>query len=542
MDKLAIYLRLSLEDAEDKDESNSISSQRTLLLDYIRHNEELRGKEVSAFCDDGYSGTNMDRPGMQRLLKEIKENRVGCVIVKDMSRFSRDYIELGTYINQIFPFMGVRFIAVNDHYDSRDHAGSTAPIDTAFRTLLYDLYSKDISVKVKTSFENKCANGEYVFGQVPFGYEKSQEMKNVVVVNEREAGIVRYIFALALEGNGSTQIARILNEKGIPTKTQVRHPERIDKNGRVQAWDDVSVKKVLNNRFYLGEMAYGKTKRKYVGSKNGIALPKEEWKVIPGHHEPLVTLEDFEKVHFPSTPKRISYGQGRTSSDKICPLHKSAVSFRKRKKNPLVGKLFCGGCGYSIRYKPIGGKNKYRRFECRKHAILQIPECCTCFSADLLEETVLTMLNRELMVRGNAVKESQSLACFQKSYIAELEKKTAECQNRKKQLQVEEGILYERYALGTLQAALYRQKADSIKEQLSRLLAEEERYGKELEQVREEYSRTEEDMKQVIRYSHLEVLTQEVVDVFIKKVYVYKDKRVDIAWDFRESGKETEWG
>ncbi len=173
---------------------------------------------------------------------------------------------------------------------------------------------------------------------------------------------------------------------------------------------------------------------------------------------------------------------------------------------------------------------------------MQIPECCTCFSADLLEETVLTMLNRELMVRGNAVKESQSLACFQKSYIAELEKKTAECQNRKKQLQVEEGILYERYALGTLQAALYRQKADSIKEQLSRLLAEEERYGKELEQVREEYSRTEEDMKQVIRYSHLEVLTQEVVDVFIKKIYVYKDKRVDIVWDFRESGKETEWG
>ena len=521
MDKLAIYLRLSLEDAEDKGESNSISSQRTLLLDYIRHNEELRGKEVSEFCDDGYSGTSMDRPGMQRLLKEIKENRVGCVIVKDMSRFSRDYIELGTYMNQIFPFMGVRFIAVNDHYDSRDHAGSTAPIDTAFRTLLYDLYSKDISVKVKTSFENKCANGECAFGQVPFGYEKSQEMKNVVVVNEREAEIVRYIFALALEGKGSTQIARILNEKGIPTKTQMRHPERTDKNGRVQAWDYVSVKNVLNNRFYLGEMAYGKTKRKYVGSKNGIALPKEEWKVILGHHEPLVTLEDFEKV---------------------CPLHKSAASFRKRKKNPLVGKLFCGGCGYSISYKPIGGKNKFRRFECRKHAILQIPECCTCFSADLLEETVLTMLNKELMVRGNAVKESQSLTCFQKSYIAELEKKTTECRNRKKQLQVEEDILYESYALGTLQTALYRQKADSIKEQLSRLSAEEEGYGKELEQVREEYSRTEEDMKQVIRYSHLEVLTQEVVDVFIKKIYIYKDKRVDIEWNFHESGKETEWG
>ena len=139
MDKIAIYLRLSLEDMDDKDESNSITSQRTLLLDYIRGNGELQGKEVCEFSDDGYSGTSMDRPGMQRLLKEIRDNKIGCVIVKDMSRFSRDYIELGTYMNQIFPFMGVRFIAVNDHYDSRDHVGSTTPIDTAFQTLLYDL-------------------------------------------------------------------------------------------------------------------------------------------------------------------------------------------------------------------------------------------------------------------------------------------------------------------------------------------------------------------------------------------------------------------
>jgi len=148
--------------------------------------------------------------------------------------------ELGTYLSQIFPFLGVRFIAVNDHYDSRSHAGSTVPIDMAFQTLLYDLYSKDISVKGKTSFESKCAKGEYVFGQVPFGYEKSREVKNMVVVNEKEAKIVRYIFALALNGNGSTQIARILNEKGIPTKMQIRHPERADKDGRAQAWDNTS--------------------------------------------------------------------------------------------------------------------------------------------------------------------------------------------------------------------------------------------------------------------------------------------------------------
>ena len=265
-------------------------------------------------------------------------------------------------------------------------------------------------------------------------------------------------------------------------------------------------------------MAYGKTKQKHVGSKNGIAVPMEEWKVIPDHHEALITPEDHGKV---------------------CLFRKGVDTSRKREKHPLTGKLFCGGCGYSMNYKPIRGRNKYRRFECRKHAILKIPECCTYFSASLLEETVLTMLNRELMVRGNAAKESKSLISFQKSYITKLEREITECRSRKKQLQTEADALYESYAFGTLQAAAYRQKADSIKELLSRLSEEEERCIEDLEQVRDEYSRTEEDMKQVIRFSHLEVLTQEVVDIFIKKIYVYRDKRVEIEWNFSENGKET---
>ena len=519
MDKVAIYLRLSLEDADDKDESNSISRQRSVLLDYIRRNEELRGKEVSEFCDDGYSGTSMERPGMQRLLKEIRDNRIGCVLVKDLSRFSRDYIELGTYMNQIFPFMGVRLIAVNDHYDSRDYAGTAIPIDTAFQTLLYDLYSKDISVKVKASLENKCAGGEYVFGQVPFGYEKSREKKHTVVVNESEAEIVRYIFALAAEGNGSAQIARILNEKEIPTRMQMRRPGRADKTDRVQAWDYASVRAVLNNRFYLGEMTYGKTKRKYVGSKSGIALPAEEWKVIPGHHEALVTPEEYEKAR---------------------PFCKGADTYGKEKRNPLAGKLFCGGCGYSMVYKPVRGKNRYQRYECRKHAVLRIPECCTYFNAERLEEIVLIMLSRELMVRGNAAKEKKSLVSFRKSCIAGLEKRIAECKGRKKKLRAETDILYEGYAFGSVQAISYRQRADNIKEQISLLSAEEERYGAELEQFKGEYRGTEEDMIKTVRASCLKTLTREVADAFIKKIYVYKGKRIEIEWNFREDDRKTE--
>lgn len=518
MDKLAMYLRLSLEDKRDdsngnliQDESNSIGNQRKQILEYIHHNPELAECEVQEFSDDGYSGTNMERPGMQKLLKEVKANKIRCIIVKDMSRFSRDYIEIGTYLNQIFPFMGIRFISLNDHYDSREHHGSTIEIDTAFQTLLYDLYSKDVSVKVKTSFENKCANGEYVFGQVPFGYEKSREVKNTVIVNKKEAEIVRHIFFLAMQGKSSTQIAKQLYEEKIPTIRQIRKPGTEVQDGKLHTWSGQTIRTILNNRFYLGEMAYGKTVRKSVGSKSSMALPKKDWKVIPNHHEALISEEIFLQA---------SVFRPENSTK------------RNREKHPLTRKLYCGGCGYSLNYKPIQGKNRYRRFECRKHSLLQIPECCTYINADLLEETVLFMLNKELMLRGDAMKQKESLYSFQEAGIHTLKKKLSEYGQVKKQTQAEKDILYEKYALYKLPVKEYQRKAKELTERLSSLSISEEDAVKKLAGLEKEYQKAEKDMKQIIRYSHIEVLTQEVVDNFIKKVYAYRDKRVEIEWNF----------
>lgn len=511
MECLALYLRLSLEDEGEKDESNSISNQRKQIYEYIHHDSELSRYEAVEFSDDGYSGTNMNRPGMQKLLKEVKANKIQCIIVKDMSRFSRDYIEMGTYLNQIFPFMGIRFIAINDHYDSREHHGSTIEIDTAFQTLLYDLYSKDVSVKVKASFENKCANGEYVFGQAPFGYEKSKEVKNTVIVNEKEAEIVRYIFLLAMQSKTSTQIARQLYEENVPTIMQMRNPEKKYKDGKVHSWSAGAVRNILNNRFYLGEMAYGKSVRKSVGSQNGIAVPKEDWKVIRDHHEALISEEIYEQVSL--------FKPGYSTK-------------RNREKHPLIGKLYCGGCGYSLNYKPIRGKNRYRRFECRKHALLQIPECCTYMSADLLEETVLMMLNKELMLRGNAMKQKENLSLFQRAGIQSLKKKLEECRQEIKLVQAEKDILYEKYALRQLDGKEYQKRAGGLTERLSSLSIKKDEAAMKLAALESEYRKAEEDMKQIIRYSHIEVLTQEIVDTFIKKVYAYKDKRVEIEWNF----------
>ena len=515
MKVVAVYLRLSLEDERGMEagESNSISSQRILIRSFIRQDAELKEYEVKEFCDDGWSGTGMDRPGMNQLLAEVKKNRVQCIVVKDMSRFSRDYIEMGTYLDQIFPFMGVRFIALGDHYDSREHGGTTIGIDTAFQTLLYDLYSKDVSIKVKASFENKCASGEYVFGQVPFGYRKSTKERNTVIVEEKEAEVVRYIFSLAMQGKGSTEIAVQLQRQGIPTVTQMRRPDKKLGDGKKHAWSSQAVRNILNNRFYLGEMAYGKTVRKSVGSKNGIHIPKEEWKVIPDHHEALVTPEVFAQV------------------SKFKP---ELSTKRKREKNPLTGKLYCGGCGYAMVYKPLQGNNKYRRFECHKHSLLKIPECCIYFNADILEELVLAMISKELMMRGEAAGQEKSLHMFQKARIMEIRKKLENLHQERKQAQDSKEALYERYAAGGMTPEEYRREADGLDQQTDLLKRQIHDGEEEILKLEEECERLEADMKQVIRYSHMEKLTQKLVDTFVKKIYVYKDKMVKIEWNFRE--------
>ncbi len=536
MDVLAIYLRLSLEDrksGENKEsfrggmagcgedaqvcggqESNSISNQRMLLHSYIEQDEELKHLVRQEFCDDGWSGSSMDRPGMNSLLEEVKKNQISCIIVKDLSRFSRDYIELGTYLNQILPFMGVRLIAVADHYDSREHSGNTIELDTAFKTLLYDLYSKDLSVKIKASFENKCASGEYVFGQVPLGYEKSRDRKNEVIVNEKEAAVVRGIFSMACQGKSCVEIARILHENGVPLARQMRNLKPMRGDGSYGTWSGKNVRRILKNRFYIGEMSYGKSVREYVGSRKGKKVREEYWKVIPCHHEPLVTQEEFERAS--------CHGERHSMA-------------RKNDKHPLVGKLYCGGCGYAMVYKPARPYNKYRRFECCRHSVLKIPECCTYFSAEILEELVLSMINKELMLRGEAVRQAGGIAKFLKSGIDDAENTLKELCREKKRAEDSFGALYEKYAAGELTQDEYRTAADETENVKTALSKQARIYEEKLCQLKADQEKLGEDMRQAIRFSHMETLTQEMADIFIKKIYVYKDKRVEMEWNFKEN-------
>lgn len=512
MPVIAMYLRLSQRDIKNenaRDESNSISNQRTLIKEYIYNNTSLKNCDIIEFCDDGYSGTSMERPGMEKMLSEVKKNKIDCIIVKDLSRFSRDYIELGTYIDQVFPFMEVRFIAINDNYDSNSHNGSTADINTEFKALMYDLYSKDISVKVKTSLENKYSNGEYAYGQAPFGYQKSCTIRNTVEVNEKEAEVVRYIFSLAVQGKSSVQIAKQLYKEKIPSIQEMRG-RKTTYNGRKCTWSYSAVRKILNNRFYLGEMAYGKTTRKYAGSKSRVKVPEEEWKVIKCHHEPLVSVETFKSAAY----------TGQVHNKK----HKGV-------KHPLAGKLYCGGCHYTMSYKKAGKYSKYNYFWCRKHSLLQIQECCTWYDADILEEIILVMLKRELVLRADAKRLEENMVLFYKPCINKIKKQIENYKTGQKRAQAEEDLLYEKYALGKITREEYQYRKMKQEEKIYVLVLMEGKKQEELSDIEKKIN-TGGSMGHITNYLNLEKMSQDIADIFIKRIYVYKDKSIEIKWSF----------
>ena len=220
MKRIVIYLRLSKEDDLNRDESNSISNQRELIKRFIRKDKNLRQMEVVEIKDDGYTGKNMNRPGMQQLLELIRKRQVQVVIVKDMSRFSRDYLVLGQYTEQIFPFMGIRFIAINDNYDSDISDGGIAEIDVAFKAVLYDFYSEDISRKIKSTLAEKKRQGCFLNVYAPYGYRKDPADHHALIIEPEGAEIVRRIFREYLAGKSMYQIAKDLNRDGVDTPAQ----------------------------------------------------------------------------------------------------------------------------------------------------------------------------------------------------------------------------------------------------------------------------------------------------------------------------------
>lgn len=350
MNRIAIYLRLSEEDYKKTDESVSILNQRDYIRSYIENDNSLKDSEIEEYIDDGYSATNTNRPAFLRLIDDIKGGKVGTIIVKDMSRFSRDYILLGDYLSNILPFLKIRFIAINDNYDSLKEQGNGLDTDTQFKTLYYDLFSKELSEKVRSSVKQIKSQGKNINWAAPFGYIKDPEDKYHIIIDKKTAFIVKESFDLLLKGYSCIQIANIFNEKGYITRSERKEELKLsDYTGNLvtgskvkkRVWTNASISQITSNELYTGDYVYNKYRETKIGGRKRILLPEEEWKIIPNTHEAIISREVFDKVK--KIKEKRSFG-GYTGnkncsifSDKIfckeCGRHMSFRSDSRKKKN-----------------------------------------------------------------------------------------------------------------------------------------------------------------------------------------------------------------
>ena len=299
---IGIYLRLSLEDVDKrtnkaKDESNSIVAQRQLIQRHIEQNSYLSNLPKMEFCDDGFSGTNFERPDFQRMIDLIRAGEIHIAIVKDLSRFGRDYLEVGDYLEHIFPFLGVRMISINDHYDSEKYLGNTAGMDIAFRNLIYDYYSKDLSKKVKSAMRTKQRNGGYITC-CTYGYKVSPKNKHQMIIDPETAPIVRRIFTDVIAGKSTSQVARELNAEGIPTPQQYKGVARRKDSPSKALWTHNRILDMLKNIKYTGCMVNHTRESMVIRAKSQRRVPKEDWIYHENAHEAIVTTEEFYAIRY----------------------------------------------------------------------------------------------------------------------------------------------------------------------------------------------------------------------------------------------------
>ena len=364
----ALYVRLSVEDARKK-ESDSIGSQKALLERYMTERPYL--KLTAVYEDVNQSGTTFERPGFLAMMEAVKAGKISCIVVKDLSRFGRSYIEAGNYLENILPFFHVRFISVTDGYDSQNPDADDGLV-VPLKNLMHDVYARDISQKVRSGLAAKREKGEFSGCVAAYGYRKAGGGR--LAVDEEAAPVVRDMFRRARDGMGCARIAQTLNEAGIPSPGRYRYDKGILKAGRfagVRYWHKSAVRRILTNPVYLGHMVQGKTRSGLRGGGSSADVPREQWVVVRNTHEPLVSEDIFLAVQNMRTKRR--------------PSPKATLP---PPENPLKGLVFCGDCGRSMkrRKKPeANGPVPYSFI------------CAACEGAAKEERTLIGMDEAELL-------------------------------------------------------------------------------------------------------------------------------------------------
>lgn len=500
---IALYIRLSQEDTISK--SLSIENQRLLLNAYVKNMEEFHNSRVLEFVDNGYSGTNFERPDVQKLLELVKDNKVDCIIVKDFSRFGRNSIETGYFIEKVFPIFNTRFISISDKFDTKDLKEDIGGIDVAFKYLINEHYSKDLSKKIKSSFHTKMRNGTFKYAFCIYGYEKNVDGE--MIIDIEAAKIVKEIFDLSLQGDKNGTIAKKLNERNIITPYQYKKSKGSKlvngSKGKIQLWNAASVNKVLRNETYTGTFVGRKYITKIVGSASVKNNDVDDYIKVYNHHEKIVDYDIFNMVQ-----------------EKLGKL-------KTRKNNSLEyvlkSKVVCGVCQHKmIRV------NKKPKFICNYSKLLPDYPCknVKMIESDL-EESIYLIIKKQLEV-------ILGIENFNLSDESVVFSKINEYENEKSTLQKEKINLYEKFLKKEISLDDYKNKKGDLDVQLHQLEINHKSVLKEKEKIEKKQNRNDDLALISGVVNNEDKLTKAMVDLLIDKIIIYSSEKFEIVWKLKD--------
>ena len=524
------YIRLSIEDS-GKTNGYSLENQEKLVRDYIADRQDLRLYRL--YIDNGATGTVFERPAFDEMMQDMKDGKINCIVVKDLSRLGRNYLEAGNYLEQIFPFFRVRFISITDGYDSNSPDVTDESLIIPLKNIINEGYAKDISLKITTSFESRKKQGQFMGRYPVYGYLKDPANKNHLIINPETCGIVRRIFQMRDSGMALGAIASQLNAEGIPSPARYLWIKGLSKEERHQDsyWDRINVKRLLTNKMYLGILVYGKERSSFAKGIKRQRVPESEWKYVPNAHEAIIDQELFDSV------------QKKLEDTKQNFLNMTGINEDYRPENLFRGRIHCSDCGGAMKMSKFvntrkdGSIDRYAVYECCRRKKLYDLSCPQrSIRKAVVDKTVeeairfhiRTFLDTEqIIAKLNRSPKGRAAASDIQNHIREKQRRISKIERLSTGIYEDyrEGILNEEEYLA-IRSRYGEEKEGLVKEVDALMLAEREHEAN--------YHSTGSLADIVRKYAEFPELNREIVEAFIADIQVHTDSHLVITFAFED--------
>ena len=524
----ALYIRLSREDG-DKAESNSIASQREILKEYLKRCPDM--ELVDIYSDDGYSGTNFDRPDFSRMMEDVYSGKINCIVVKDLSRFGRNYIEIGNYLDNVFVRQRVRFVALNNNYDNLSAGNNVVSnlLTLSITNVTNESQAASTSVNVRGTLNLRRQQGKFIGSFATYGYLKDPDDKHRLVIDEETAPIVRMIFKRFIAGESIIGIAKDLNEMGIPNPSMYKklkgfnykHPSGRSNDG---LWPDSSVRRILQNRMYVGDMVQGKNTTMSYKIKQCRAIPKDEWIIVEGTHEPIIDRETFDNAQALFN-RNIRKSPQKKEVDLFSGLVRCADC--KRAMNKKTNKHSYGTYHY---YRCVTAR-KMRKSACSNHTIrIDKLEQAVLLTIQKMIDTAVNMSELLQQINNNTKRKNESghLEKTLKIHIGEREKVVTMIAD-----------LYPDWKGGVITKDEYQVLKERLNDKLKVLDEKIKSLNKSAEQFKNGITEENDFISHFKKYGNIETLTRPLLTELVEEIFVHEGGDIEISFKFQDAYAEA---